>query len=71
MLGSIELRHWDNHSEYFRCFSEAEVVPLAASLQTIESVVDDDCPTDDEAISEAKVSLKNDLEDAILSKLAS
>jgi hypothetical protein len=38
VLGSIELRHWGNHSEC--CFSEAEVVPLTVSLLTIEGVVE-------------------------------
>lgn len=67
---NVELKHWnENRSEYFRCFYECEIVPPAVSFTMIESIFDDDCPTDDETIASAQSSLKKSLEDAIKSHL--
>mmetsp|Transcript_9811 Transcript_9811/g.19308 ORF Transcript_9811/g.19308 Transcript_9811/m.19308 type:complete len:176 (-) Transcript_9811:3604-4131(-) len=68
---NVELKHWDeSRSEFFRCFYDCEIVPPAVSFTMIESIFDDDCPTDDETIATAQASLKRNLEDAILSHLA-
>jgi hypothetical protein len=68
---NVELKRWDeNRTEFFRCFYECEVVPSAVSFTMIESIFDDDCPTDDETIAVAQASMKRNLEDAISSHSA-
>jgi hypothetical protein len=67
-LVSIELTRWDNlRTESFRCFYEREVAPREVSKTMIDSLFDDDCPTDEENIDAAKEMLKRKLEEAVLS----
>mmetsp|Transcript_32963 Transcript_32963/g.57873 ORF Transcript_32963/g.57873 Transcript_32963/m.57873 type:complete len:178 (-) Transcript_32963:69-602(-) len=68
---SVELNRWDMYkTESFRCFFEQEFAPPGVSMTMIESLYDDDCPTDDENIEAAKEMLRRKLEEAVVSHVS-
>lgn len=57
----------EGHSEFYRCFAEAEIIPdEEVQRNVIENLCDDDCPTDEEQVEISVKHLKRELENAIL-----